>query len=83
MTTRGMRETTHECPAPGCAERVPFERFACRSHWYAIPGPLRLELTRAWRDLPGTTRYFKIRARCLRALGVAEADVAEANGGIS
>lgn len=46
-----------ECPAPGCARRIPTSMFACRMHWYQVPKELRDEVTRAWaavlRGLPG------------------------------
>jgi hypothetical protein len=35
-----MRDT-HTCPAPVCNRQVPYERLACRIHWYAIPRHLR------------------------------------------
>lgn len=41
---------THECPYPGCQQRVPFEQLACRRHWYMVPKPLRDALWRAWRS---------------------------------
>lgn len=60
-------DTTHECPAPGCEERLPFETFACRSHWYAIPKALRDSLWRAWRrgDLEA---HSQIREDCVAFL---------------
>jgi len=39
----------HECPAPGCTERVDFSMFACQRHWFSIPKPLRDEIWRTWR----------------------------------
>ncbi|HEY2936938.1 MAG TPA: hypothetical protein VGJ25_10075 [Gaiellaceae bacterium] len=60
-------DTTHECPAPGCAERVPFERFACPAHWFSIPKPLRDELWHAWRF--GTVAdHLRARAACVAYL---------------
>jgi hypothetical protein len=41
---------THECPAPGCEARVPFERFACRQHWFALPKAMQRRIWRAYRD---------------------------------
>lgn len=78
-----MTDTTHECPAPECDRRVPFEQFACRTHWFSIAGQLRRELLREWRDHPGEDSYFRVRARCLLALGVPAADIPGMNGGIA
>lgn len=39
-----MTQTTHECPAPSCEEQLPFERLACRPHWFQIPVELRRQL---------------------------------------
>lgn len=76
-----MADDTHECPAPGCERRVAFDRFACRGHWGEIPQMLQRRLLRAWRVEPGSEPYFKIRAECLRALGVPDAEVAGLNAG--
>jgi hypothetical protein len=62
-----MADTTHECPTPGCEERVPFERFACRAHWYSLPPRLRTKLNAAWRF--GTAdEHVKVRAECVKWL---------------
>lgn len=37
------------CPAPGCAERVTRGQFYCRTHWFALPKGLRVELHEAIR----------------------------------
>src|SRR4051812_32316160 len=37
-------ETTHECPAPTCQERVPFAKLACRRHWSLVPFELQRRL---------------------------------------
>lgn len=58
---------THECPAPDCTQRVPFDRFACRAHWYSIPKPLRDALWRAWRD-DDFAEHARVRAECVRVL---------------
>lgn len=76
-------DTTHECPAPGCEKRVPFEKFACAVHWFTIPAPLRYALEREWRRNPGEDSYFQARAACLRALGVPENQIANANAGVA
>lgn len=39
----------HECPAPGCSRKVPFDQLACRDHWYALPKDLRDEVWAAFR----------------------------------
>lgn len=74
---------THECPAPECARRVQFERLACPTHWRAIPTRVQVPLLRAWRDAPGSDRYFKARAECLASLGVQDDAIAALNGGVS
>lgn len=38
----------HECPYPGCPKRVPDEMFACRSHWFSLPAPMRSAIWRAY-----------------------------------
>jgi hypothetical protein len=83
MRGESMTDTTHECPAPGCDKRVPFEMFACKAHWFTIPTPLRSRLWSEWRDNPGEDSYFEVRADCLRALGVPEDQVAEENAGVA
>lgn len=77
-----MTDSTHECPAPGCPRRVPFDRLACPSHWYAISDTTRLALLRAWRDEPGTDAYFRVRARCLAELGVPADEIPAENAGV-
>lgn len=49
-SSRSVSRSTHECPAPGCTERVPTHRLACPTHWYAIPADLRGELWDAYRN---------------------------------
>lgn len=48
-----------DCPAPKCEADVPFYRFACRRHWYALPKDLRDEINQAWAErqarVPGAT----------------------------
>lgn len=58
---------THKCPAPGCAELLPFETFACRGHWFSIPKPLRDDLWRAWRR-GDFEAHAEVRAECVRFL---------------
>lgn len=43
----------HECPAPGCKRRVPYEMLACRVHYRLLPNPIRNRLYRTWRDGDG------------------------------
>lgn len=74
--------TTHECPAPGCTEQCPFDRLACRSHWFSISPSTRARLLRAWARNRGETEYFLIRADCLYELGVPESEIAAQNGGV-
>lgn len=55
----------HECPAPGCTERVPSRMYACRRHWYSIPPELR---SRLWRAVKGpgigSREHFAAMAAC-------------------
>lgn len=44
--------SSHRCPAPDCQAQVPSSQYACRSHWFSIPKPLRDELWRAYREEP-------------------------------
>lgn len=39
----------HECPWPGCTERVPRYHWGCKPHWYRVPRELRESCTWAWR----------------------------------
>ncbi len=82
MTPVTTDDTRHECPAPGCTKRVPFEMFACRQHWFSIPVEIRHELWREYRHQFGEDSYFRARAACLRALGVAEEEIAQENAGV-
>ena len=59
---------THACPAPGCPERLPFERFACRPHWYALLPRLRARLTRAWAS-GDLSHYMEVRDEAVAILG--------------
>jgi hypothetical protein len=79
----GMSDDRHNCPAPGCHHRVPFDRFACKNHWFTIPQLLRARLWREWDENPGGDSYFAVRAECLAALGVPVDEIADANGGVS
>lgn len=38
------------CDAPGCDAIIPRGRLMCRDHWYAVPRPLRLEISKAWKE---------------------------------
>jgi hypothetical protein len=73
----------HECPAPGCAARVPFERFCCPRHWRQISHLTQMRLHRAYRQDFGSESYFEARAACLREIGISEAEIADANAGVS
>ena len=43
----------HQCPAPRCTLTCPPSMLACRTHWYAIPKPLRTAVWRAWANGAG------------------------------
>jgi hypothetical protein len=76
-------DTTHECPAPGCETRVPFERLACRGHWHLISRPAQERLLREYAAHFGEAEYFEARAACLRELGIPEHEIAEMNAGVA
>lgn len=44
---------THECPAAGCADEIPYEMLMCRSHWYMVPQAVRTAVWNAWQDGAG------------------------------
>lgn len=49
-----LREgSMHECPYPMCEAQVPAAMFACRSHWYSLPKPIRNDIWRAYADGEG------------------------------
>jgi len=73
----------HHCPAPGGAQRVPFEHFACPRHRYSIRPRLRHELGRAYRQAFGEARLPGVRAECLRALSVLEDQIANENASVA
>lgn len=41
---------THTCPHPTCNLDVPNAQLACRTHWFALPPPLRNAINKTWRD---------------------------------
>lgn len=43
----------HECPADGCTRAVSGSMLMCRTHWYAVPKPLRSAVWAAWADGAG------------------------------
>lgn len=40
------RSNDHECPAPGCKERISDGVLACREHWFELPRPIRGRINR-------------------------------------
>lgn len=40
---------THACPKTDCGIQVPAQQFACRTHWFQIPKPLRDEIWSAYK----------------------------------
>lgn len=40
----------HNCPWPGCSQRVPRHLWGCKAHWYRVPRELRNQCTSAWRS---------------------------------
>lgn len=41
--------TVHLCAHPLCDVEVPFERLACREHWFDLPRAIRIRVTSTWR----------------------------------
>lgn len=37
------------CQAVGCTQTISSGRFMCRAHWFALPMPLRQNVTATWR----------------------------------
>lgn len=65
----------HRCPSPGCEERVPSGRYACRRHWFTIPKPLRDELWQAFRtEGIFSEEYIAAAAACKEFLKETHAD---------
>lgn len=48
-----------ECPAPKCDAVIDSTKFACRSHWYALPNDIRVAINAAFhswiRDMNAST----------------------------
>lgn len=65
---------THRCPAPGCGEDVPQNRFACPRHWFALPKDLRDELWFAYRHHgPLSVEHIEAMEACQQFLELAAA----------
>lgn len=61
-------ELTKTCPVLGCKERVAYEHFACRQHWYELPANLRSKVYHAYRHRVATgevKRHVEAVAICL------------------
>ena len=39
---------THECPGPGCTEKVALDRLMCPACWPRVPKPVRRAVWIAW-----------------------------------
>lgn len=56
-------DTTHECPAPACARRVPRHQFACGRDWYRLPYSLRRPISANYgRDVAAHAEAMKAAA---------------------
>lgn len=62
MTRRAPRPPS-VCDAPGCKVEIPRGRLMCRPHWFAVPRPLRLAISAAWKE----RRIRDWSANCLEA----------------
>ena len=83
MGAMAAGDTTHECPAPGCEMRVPFDRLSCRGHWFLISNPTRERLLAEYGEHFGERSYFEARAACLRELGIPEHEIPDLNAGLA
>jgi hypothetical protein len=45
-----MSRDRHPCPKVGCPHNLPFDKFACQDHWFAVPSDLRARISRTWRS---------------------------------
>lgn len=61
---------THRCPGPECTEQVPAHMLMCRSHWYAVPGPIRQAVWATWKGGAGagTPAYTAAITRAIEAV---------------
>ena len=50
MLRRIKQRPPSTCDAPGCDAIIPRGRLMCRDHWYAVPRPLRLEISKSWKE---------------------------------
>lgn len=53
---------THECPWPGCTERVPRYLWGCKEHWKLLPRELRRRCNHAWRFGPAVEHMEALEA---------------------
>lgn len=57
-----------ECPVDGCQNRHARTLLMCRSHWYAVPKPLRDDVLRAYRtEGVVSDAYIAARAAAIHA----------------
>lgn len=81
-----IRKAIHTCHAEGCKLPVPPAMFMCRSHWYALPKPLRDAVWRVY--VPGqekrkdpTDEYLRVSQEAIEWLAAKEGRRATAGGG--
>lgn len=67
---------THECPYPGCTERLPRHLLACRPHWRIVPGSTKYVVVDAWKG-GRMAEYLEARRSAVASM---EAHAARAHG---
>jgi hypothetical protein len=59
----------HECPKNGCARKVPFDQFACKTHWFAITAATRRAIWQSWRAANPTAHRFAMQTALIELNG--------------
>jgi hypothetical protein len=57
----------HRCPSPGCDKRISTALFACRPHWFSIPGDIRREILKHYKPGQGIADWSEGYAQAVRA----------------
>lgn len=55
------------CPHPRCELVIHWQQFACRQHWFSLPGEIRAGINRAWRNVTGHDGIARLEAAQQRA----------------
>lgn len=46
----GLAARTKPCPCAGCTVQCGRGHLMCREHWMRVPGKMRRQVNRAWRE---------------------------------